>query len=98
MEKHLKHLRYLEAKLEKAEPQSNDWWTIKGQLEQVRIAYSQAFNLAVEANKNYMDFFPDEKMQEKEERMKIYIRMWQSYFYDKLTEPLSILINEKKTK
>lgn len=93
MESHLRHLRYLEAQLAKAENGTPDFWKVKGQLEQVRIAYSQSWNLGVEMASNYAK---DSGISG--EQIKSKVDYFQSYFYDKLTEPLSQMINEVKKK
>lgn len=83
MEQHLKHIKYLESLLSKESPQSNEWWNIKNKLDQVRISWAQAWNLAVSMMNVYSN----------EDKMKINVleqtEKLQSYFYDRLTAPLT---------
>lgn len=94
-EKHLNHLRFLEKKMKEVKPESSEWWDWKQKLEQVRIAYSQSFNLAAEVacreQREQDEVYPDREVVNRDD-----MEQWQSYFYDKLTEPLSKIINEKK--
>ena len=94
MEKHLKHLKYLEGLLVKEAPQTNEWWNIKNKLDQVRISWGQSWNLAGVTPPTVLNY--DLKDTYKKE----FIEEWQRYFYAKLTEPLEEELKEtiKKSK
>lgn len=92
MEQHLKHIDYLEALLAKESPNTDAWWRLKERLTQVRIAWGQSVNCAVQMINGFSE---SKKSNITDAGIKGEIEVWQSYFYEKLTAPLTHKLKEE---